>query len=147
MKQAVLRVATVEDCDMIFEWANDAVVRKNSFSSSLIKYEDHVKWYKKVMETSDIKQYILVVDEQNVGQARINVDDKIAEISYSIAPHYRGNGYGELIISLIPEVVKSDFPNVKTLVAQVKLDNIASQKAFKNNSYTEKCLVYEFQLD
>ena len=30
--QQYLRKATIEDMDLLFQWANDSVVRKNSFS-------------------------------------------------------------------------------------------------------------------
>lgn len=147
MQKAFLRTATTEDCDMLFEWANDSDVRKNSFSTDVTEYEDHVASYKKLMESTNSKQYILVVDNQNVGQLRVLVDDNKAEISYSIASDYRCMGYGKVIISLAAGVVRRDFPNVKTLVAQVMPDNVASQKAFLDNNYSNKCLMYELNID
>lgn len=39
-----LRKAEQSDMDLLFEWANDPAVRKNSFRSDPIPYADHVKW-------------------------------------------------------------------------------------------------------
>ena len=35
------------DMKLIFDWSNDDEVRKNSFSSEKIKFEDHQKWFQK----------------------------------------------------------------------------------------------------
>ena len=44
-----LRKATIEDRDLLFQWANDPLVRKNSFSTAEIAYEEHVDWYNRVL--------------------------------------------------------------------------------------------------
>lgn len=38
-----LRDAVERDVDLLFQWANDESVRKNSFSTQDISYNDHVK--------------------------------------------------------------------------------------------------------
>ena len=43
-----LRKAQWEDMDMLFQWANDVVLRKNSFSMVPIAYEEHIAWFKKI---------------------------------------------------------------------------------------------------
>ena len=41
-----LRQADEKDMDLIFQWANEPVVRKNSFTIDMIAYEEHKEWYK-----------------------------------------------------------------------------------------------------
>ena len=48
--QQYLRKATIEDMDLLFQWANDPVVRKNSFSTAEISYEEHTKWYHNLLK-------------------------------------------------------------------------------------------------
>lgn len=141
-----LRAATIQDMDLLFEWANDAEVRRNSFSSELIPYEEHVQWYEKLLKSPMHRQYIYVCGDMPVGQARIAIDGNNAEISYSIAPQYRGRGYGKRLLKTLPEQVKRDFEYVECMTGYVKTDNLASQKAFLNAGYVEKCIVYERKL-
>ena len=82
--QQYLRNATIEDRDLLFEWANDAVVRKNSFSTEKISYEEHVNWYNKILDRDDCVQYIYMDGDCPVGQVRITLKDDEAEIGYSI---------------------------------------------------------------
>lgn len=146
ISKAYLRDAALEDVDLIYKWANDPYVRKNSFSSDEIKYEEHINWFHNFLLRKDARQYILVVDGMDVGQAKVTVADHKAEIGYSIAAEYRCRGYGKLIISLLPDIVKRDFPEVNVLVAQVKPDNIASKKVFADNQFYKKCEVYELNI-
>jgi RimJ/RimL family protein N-acetyltransferase len=44
--------------------------------------------------------YILCDGSLEVGSLRLEYDAQGAEISYSIAPEYRGHGYGKELISL-----------------------------------------------
>lgn len=146
-RECYLRRVEEKDVDLIFSWANDPDVRKNSFSTARIPYKEHVEWFKRMLSRRDTGQYIMIVDGIDVGQIRVMVENESAEIGYSIASEYRGMGYGKGILSLVPDIVKRDFPNVKKLVAKVKTDNVASQKAFLDNHYLEKCLVYELELE
>ena len=85
-----LRDATQSDMDLLYAWANDPAVRKNSFKSNPIPYEDHIKWFKHIMEDDNVLQFIMMDDEKPVGQIRLNVDGDEAEIGYSIAAECRG---------------------------------------------------------
>ena len=70
-----LRKATENDVDILFKWANDEVVRKNSFSTGQIKYEDHLAWFDKLLKDSNRIQFILEQNDEGrtslIGQIRI----------------------------------------------------------------------------
>lgn len=138
-----LRAVTKADMDLLFQWANEPLVRQNSFSTKEISYEDHKKWFENLMMAEDCRQYIYVYENEDIGQVRIKVNGEIAEISYSICAQKRGQGHGKMILQFICEQVKNEFPMVQKLTGQVKPDNIASQAAFKDVGFEEKCYVYE----
>ncbi len=142
-----LRRGSEQDVDLLYYWANESAVRKNSFSGRKITYEEHVSWYKKLLESSDAGQYIYVRDDEETGQARVVVRGDEAEISYSIAAEKRGMGYGKDMISLLTEKIRHDFPKVKKLVAKVKMDNVISRSIFLITGYTEKYITYEMEMD
>lgn len=139
-----LREATKEDVDLLFKWTNDPIVRSNSFSSKKITYEEHVKWYKSLLENENCRQYIYMCGDCPIGQIRIVQKEKDAEISYSICEDNRSKGYGTKLLELIKTQAFHDFPSVDKLVGLVKMDNCASKKAFKNAGYEEKYSVFEF---
>lgn len=143
MAEAYLRAAAEEDKDLLFGWANEPAVRANSFSTSLITYEEHEAWYSKVMSAEDCRQYIYMHDGKPVGQVRVEVCGKEAEISYSICAGMRGMGHGKNMLQLLRSQVKKDFPEAEKLTAKVKPDNIASGKAFLNAGYEKKYEVFE----
>ena len=137
-----LRKVEKDDMDLLFKWANDLLVRSNSFNSDIISYENHVKWFNKIIENPTVLQFILMDEDTPVGQIRLNVDGEEAEIGYSIGSEFRGKGYGHKMLQLIADKIDADYPNIKTLVAKVKPDNIASNKLFEREGYEKKYLCY-----
>ena len=131
--QQYLRKATIEDMDLLFQWANDSVVRKNSFSTAEISYEEHVKWYHNLLKREDCMQYIYMDGDCPVGQVRITLKDDEAEIGYSICTEKRTLGYGTKLLALISQKV----------YGEVKPENTTSQKAFLHAGYTETYRVFE----
>ena len=145
--QQYLRKATIQDRDLLFQWANDTVVRKNSFSTEKISYEEHVNWYNHILNSDNCVQYIYMDSECPVGQVRITQKGDAAEISYSICAEKRALGYGTKLLSLISEKVWDEFPHVKKIYGEVKPENTASQKAFLHAGYTETYRVFEMVKD
>ncbi len=133
-----LRVVTAKDRDLIFLWANDAMVRKNSFNIAPIAYDSHCAWFEKRLNSANTAFYILEDNNIPVGQIRYDIEDTIATVNYSIAQEYRGNGYGIKIIELGEVLVREALPSVKKIVARVKKENQVSRMIFKRLQYIEK---------
>lgn len=142
-----LRDAVKEDMDLLFEWANEREVRRNSFSSGKISYEEHQEWFSRILNRPDCRQYIYMQDEEPAGQIRITIDGETAEIGYSICAEKRGMGYGSKILELACKRAVCDFPNVRRLTAKVKPDNTASQKAFLKAGFEEAYYAYEMAVE
>lgn len=142
----VLRKATAEDMGLLYDWANDPIVRKNSFNSAFISYETHQKWFRNMMSDESVLQYILMDDETPIGQIRLNVEGEEAEIGYSISEEYRGKGFGRKILQMIVAEVKENYPEIKRMVAKVKPENVASNKLFVSEGYEEKYSCYTMEI-
>ncbi len=141
-----LRKAQLDDCDLLFKWANDELVRSNAFNGEKIEYSQHMDWFGRVIQSDDIGQYILQRDKEPIGQIRINIEGNRAEIDYSISASERNCGYGKEIIRLIKERVTTDFPEVTVLVAKVKPSNPASYCCFAKNGFIEVYKQLEYDL-
>lgn len=142
-----LRKATIDDMDLLFEWANEELVRKNSFSTKMITYEEHVSWYEQIMFRKDVAQYIYMNDDIPIGQVRVNIFDDIGEVGFSVCTLKRGQGHGTKILELLYEKIKVDYPDIKKLIGKVKPENTASQKAFLNVGYEEIYKTYQINMD
>lgn len=145
--QAYLRRANKEDMDLLYQWANDPLVRVQSFSVSEINYEEHQKWFHELLEDPLCRQYIYVYNSEDIGQIRLTITGIEAEIGYSIQRDKRGMGHGKMILELLAEQVKKDNPEIKKLTAKVKPQNIASQKVFLDRGFVEKYQCYELEMD
>ncbi|MFW2501332.1 GNAT family N-acetyltransferase [Clostridium diolis] len=127
-----------EDCDLLFNWANDTEVRKNSFNSDKILYENHIKWFNNKINSDKCSIFILKENRISVGQVRIDIENSTVIISYSIDKNYRGKGLSVILLSLLEEKIRNNNINIKKMVGLVKFDNVASQKAFEALKFDKK---------
>ena len=146
-----LRKVKPADVDLLYEWANDSEVRKNAFHTESIPYENHVKWFAKMLEDPSVYQYILYQRELPIGQIRLNVEGGEALIDYGISAEYRGKGFGSKLLELVREQIATDkISNVIKLIGQVKYENQASARAFEKSGFTKREMTdyiqYEFCL-
>lgn len=141
-----LRNVMPEDIDLLFHWANDPVVRQNSFNTAPIPYEDHIKWFHKMLADENAYQYILCDSDKAVGQIRLNIENGSAWIDYSVAPDMRGMGLGYRMLLLVSDQVHADRLKIHQLIGKVKYSNAASARAFEKCGYsktdTGSCMEY-----
>lgn len=131
-KKLVLRCALESDCDLLYHWANDPETRKNSLNTEKIPYENHCQWFAGKLQDNKCDIFICEYEEEPVGQIRLDYQDHIAVISYSIAKDFRGRGFGSEMLFLAEGQVKD---KTTRLMGVVKTENIASQRAFEKNGY------------
>ena len=120
-----IRLANLNDIELLFNWANDITVRKNSINKDIILQDNHTKWFSSKVKSNNTLIYILEVFENPVGQIRYDFNEEHWEIDYSIDRNYQGMGLGKYILS------KSllQFKNT-TIKGNILSTNISSIKAF-----------------
>lgn len=141
-----LRNAKESDMLLLLQWANEAQVRKNSFSALEISYEEHRTWFHNFLLDENNRQYIYIRDDKPIGQIRISVNKNIAEIGYSICMTERNKGYGTKMLWELQERVANDFPEVDTFIGKVKIDNTVSKKTFVRAGFNEIYSVFELRI-
>lgn len=132
-----LRQADRDDVELFFKWVNDSDVRANSFNTEPILWESHQKWFEKVLADNRVRIYVLMQDNLPVGQVRLAFKDSKWQINYSIVSAYRGQGYGKIILQLAENELIKEGHAGDNLFAEVKADNIASQRIFTRLGYRE----------
>lgn len=134
MRYRIQRVCE-EDRDLLFEWVNDEMCRKNSFHSHKVSYKEHCEWFEKKINDPMCYMFIYYYGEKPIGQIRIDCENDIGYIDYFVICKYRGQGHGGNMLRLVEQEM---YGILKKLVSYVKTDNIASQYAFKKNDYIEE---------
>lgn len=145
-----LKLATKEDCDLLFEWANDAECRRNSFSQEKILYENHIRWFQNRLQDTGCDLFIVVEDSREVGMLRLDYHENQAVISYSVARNERKKGYGKGILQLGENYVRAHKRNIERLIGEVKKENVTSMRRFEELGYEkevcELCVKYTKRL-
>jgi len=134
------RNATMDDARLLYDWAMDKEVRKNSLSENEFSFNKNISWLEKKMDDSNCHLLIF----ENIGTARLDIEGQTAIISYSIAKDYRGKGYGKRMLNELEHFAKTQ--GVLKLQATVKSENLASVKIFESLNYdkekTKKVFVF-----
>ncbi len=132
-----IRSAEVRDYRMLWEWANDPVVRAGSFSEEPIPLESHQRWFEQQMGSAAARIYIIEnrADEP-VGQVRFQIEAERSTLSINLSPQFRGQGLGSKVLLLGIEELFNTTP-VETIDAYVKPTNERSLELFRSAGFEE----------
>ena len=130
-----LREAKATDCRILFDWANDSEVRKNSFRSDAILYERHIEWFQEKLADAECEIFLCMADGKETGLVRVEYRGREGVISYSVAKEYRRLGYGQRMLLLVEEKAAK---RADRLTGHVKPENMASQCIFERLGYVKE---------
>ncbi|MBR7887596.1 GNAT family N-acetyltransferase [Marinomonas sp. A79] len=129
-----LRLATISDAECLLAWRNDSATRSASHHQDEIRLVDHLAWLKASLARSDDRRiWIAEVAGVAVGTCRADKVEGAWELSWTVAPEARGKGIAHQMLS---ELVKQF--DQQPLVAQVKVDNLASMKVAERAGFVLK---------
>jgi UDP-2,4-diacetamido-2,4,6-trideoxy-beta-L-altropyranose hydrolase len=130
-----LRPCRDADRELLFSWANDPAVRKASFHSALIPWEDHERWFTQKMR--DPNAAIYLGENENAeptGFVRFQVVDNCAILSVAVAPEFRGSGWGRNLITFsVQSLARSR--SIQLVKAFVKPENQPSIRLFESSGF------------
>ncbi|MGG6231418.1 GNAT family N-acetyltransferase [Tenacibaculum sp. SDUM215027] len=129
-----VREANLNDINLLFDWANDELTRKNSFNSHEISFKEHEQWFTSKFKNSNSLFFIGMINNKSIGLVRYEIGEENTIVSISIDKNFRGK---KLAPSLLKESSKSYFKkSKKPILAYIKKENIASVKSFEKAGYT-----------
>jgi UDP-2,4-diacetamido-2,4,6-trideoxy-beta-L-altropyranose hydrolase len=127
-----IREAEERDEAILLEWVNDPQTRRNAFNPELISPGEHRAWFQRRLGRP--ADYMLCIAESEsgvpLGQVRFERHSDQWEISYAIAPAFRGLGLGRSMLGRAIAHLRRDRPGI-SLYGQVKPENMASRKIFE----------------
>lgn len=127
-----LRTAKWQDCEQIWQWANESTTRQASFQSNPIPWEEHVQWFQQKL-ADEHSEFWLAIDAQDcpIGQVRFDpVSPEVFQISLSVDPDYRNQGLGvEILKMAVLQIFQN--PTILAISAWIKPENLASIRTFE----------------
>jgi RimJ/RimL family protein N-acetyltransferase len=133
-----IRSAESKDCGLFWNWVNEEGVRKNSYNSEPVPFENHKKWFEGSLKNE--KRLIFVISDFEgvpLGQVRFDIQGTEAEIDLSIDKNYRGFGLASHIICKGALELIRKRTNLLVLNAFIKKANSASSAAFRKAGFAE----------
>lgn len=85
MSEVILRALSEADTENIVKWRNAPKVRKNLYSQNELTAEQHLNYFKNVVQLGKCRQYIIVADGRDIGTIFIkNIDPSNHKGEYGI---------------------------------------------------------------
>ena len=132
-----IRKAGPADASLIYAWRSDEEAVKNSFSKGHITYQSHEDWYRGQLDSSKSHMFIGLISEakKEFGVVRFDIgEEHVCKVSIIIAPEWRGQGLSfEFLYACIDRFSRR---NAVIFIAEVKRENLASQKCFERCGFT-----------
>ena len=127
----LLRRVEPDDFKILWEWANDPLVRQSSFEVDSIPWEEHLEWCnRKIADASCFFYLVGFQSGEPVGQVRFDIENQEAIVSIGLASCQRGRGLG-LAVLLKATALFFENSNSKKIHAFIKPTNHASMRLFE----------------
>jgi len=125
-----LKPANYDDCKFIYD-LQTVDNRKYYVNKKVPSMKEHVKWFKKTLNSKESQLFVATFNYKNIGLLRIdNLNEKTIEISIVIATIYRGQGIAKKVLSMLDELIFSR--NIKAII---HINNIPSIRVFESSGF------------
>jgi UDP-2,4-diacetamido-2,4,6-trideoxy-beta-L-altropyranose hydrolase len=130
-----LRPVSLRDSELLWKWANDPELRKQSFTQEAIDWSIHEQWLKSSLEDRDTVIRIAENDRSDsVGVVRFTLQQRKAVISISLAQEFRGTGLAPAVLKCaLDELTQTR--SIQDVSAFVKPENLPSVRLFENAGF------------
>lgn len=125
-----LRLATLADAQLLLSWRNDPATRAASLTDHAISPVDHYDWLEKTLRMESRTLWIAESGGEAVGTARLDKTPERQELSWTVAPNHRGEGFGK---AMVKEALANTSGPIR---ARIKPENTASQAIARACGFT-----------
>lgn len=125
------RSASLEDAQLLFNWRNDPITQMHSLNTEPVSWDTHINWLTNSLGNPKRQIYIAQHNNTLIGMLRGDQCDSGIELSWSIAPNMRGQGFGSEMLR--QGIHLFTLP----LFARIKANNLASLKIAKTIGFKQ----------
>lgn len=131
----ILRKAAADDSRDLWLWRNDEQTRRYSRTTDVVAWPRHDAWYREKLKDCGSQILVALDGGVRIGMIRFDQIDKDRfRANIAIAPAVRGRGLGRAILRLGCDWHIQEYWDA-TIVAEVRIENIASQRIFEANGF------------
>lgn len=137
----MIQIKEVEQNDingqLIMKWRNDIDTRNNSYNNNLFEWNDFRNiFYEKYFAHTIPPLFALYENTKVCFIGCRDTDIKYdIEISINLDPKFRNKQLSSKIIKSTILYIKTNYPLINNIVAEIKIDNVASNKTFIKNNF------------
>jgi len=103
MPSVTLRPASDSDAQILFDWRNDPDTRRNSRHTDAVGWDEHRRWLSAALGRRDRTLLIAELAGEPVGTVRLDRGADGCELSWTVAPQWRGRGVGKAMVQKAAE--------------------------------------------
>lgn len=126
-----VREVRLDDSTEIFNLRNNALTREMSHSPDKIEWDDHCKWFECALKNP--YRILLICEDKlknKIAVVRFDLCKDVATVSINMSPSQRGKGNSRPCLISSIEFMASKVHSITSLLAEIKVINLASQKLF-----------------
>ena len=128
-----------DDKRLIFDWANDAETRRNSFSTSPIPWSVHEQWFEARLRSEDTRIYVAQDELGNdVGPVRFEKEGDHAVVGFSVGSAFRGKGMAAPMLAIGCEAIFAEWKDIAFVLGKVKRYNERARRAMLRIGFEEE---------
>ncbi|MHA3738367.1 UDP-2,4-diacetamido-2,4,6-trideoxy-beta-L-altropyranose hydrolase [Pseudomonas sp. Eth.TT006] len=137
-----LRVATLDDAQLLFAGRNAEAVRRWSMGSDTIEWSQHLNWLEASLGNPQRLLLIAEADDGPVGVLRYDPRGLEAEVSVYLLEGRFGLGWGRALLAHGEAFVHAHWPQLTRISAQVLPGNRPSLKVFADAGFTQSACAF-----
>lgn len=132
----IIRPACMSDGEDLWRWRNDPDTRSASHQMAEIPLESHLAWLRSTLQDPAKQLMVAEVDGVAIGTFRADLESNgVAELSWTIAPEYRGRGLGIQMLSAALGIIG------RPVRAEIKANNAVSIRLARRLGMTQMARV------
>jgi RimJ/RimL family protein N-acetyltransferase len=132
----VVRLATEDDRQTIFNWRNDPWLVSLGFSKTEVTWEQHLEWYASVLDPHRHLLYVASADEREIGSVRFDRDHNAsALVSIYLLREFTGLGLGVDVLRHGCRGCLAAWPDIDMVRALILPENRRSIRAFEKAGF------------
>ncbi|OIR19130.1 UDP-2,4-diacetamido-2,4,6-trideoxy-beta-L-altropyranose hydrolase [mine drainage metagenome] len=131
----VVRLATANDSERLFQWRNHPSIREISRNTDVIEWQDHQEWFASLLV--DSKRWLLIGEDAGVpiGVVRFDAEKEGVEVSIYLAPEKASSGLGQDLLHSAEHWLVKNHPEVRRIHAHVIGTNERSLRFFSKAGF------------
>jgi len=146
-KNIEVRRASHNDGIKVWPWRNHENTRKYIFNKSRLNFDEHIQWWNQSL--ADSNRLLLLGSLNNIDFSVIRFDFTDTEnvvASVYLNPIMAGKRLGRPVLIKSLAWLKDNYPELKTVVAEIIPENVASIRLFESVGFKEAYKVFRMEL-